>query len=162
MSISLSDIVDLLANANVRRAQDEIAAAVGTYVNGEHLAAIHQFLLRDIGLSGLTKDEVLELVSSEPDALASFGIALLRDAERHRREYEKETYPKGEEPIPGEESKVVRREGLADGFGLTYAIYLFYIRHKSVDELAGYLKKVRVPGPAAFARRLVRLSTTTG
>jgi hypothetical protein len=158
MGLQLSDVKELLARPELQQIQDQIVGAVGDYVNRDHADKQQQFLWRDLGLSGVPKEELRSLLEREAQAIVALGVALLRDAAANRKEYEKEEYPDGEKPASEEKSKTIAYHGVGDGFGLTYAVYLYFIRNRSRKEFTEYLKKVHIPGAAAFARRLVTLS----
>jgi hypothetical protein len=115
--------------------------------------------LQQIGQAGLSPAEVESILSHQRAKLIEFGVAFLRNEAATSDE---EEYPEGEEPGSDETPVTLSDEGYGVGFAVTYAIYLNYLQQRSQHDFVEYLKAVRIPHAARFARELKRIYNELG
>jgi len=127
-----------------------------SYVNKEHIDFTIGIVRREIANSDLTITFIREQLSLKKDAIIKLGIQILKALKGKARE---EEYPKGEMPRGGGKTKIISSNGIGVGFGIKYAIYLYYLENKP-KELTEYLKKERIPKAAKFSKTLVELYTS--
>jgi len=149
MSVSALEVKQLLASPELAAVEEAIAARAGQRVHRDSVDVTYTYTQIELGFTPLTADEVSRRLREERDGLVEFGVAFLADPEATESTDE---FPPGEEPGPGDEGETIAELGLGCGFGITYLIYLYFLRERPRPEFTTYLKKRRIPFAAKFAR----------
>jgi hypothetical protein len=136
MPVSPKDVAALLSSSALEHVENQIAAAVGLPICREDVSLFASLLKQEIDASGIEVNELVDLLSGSRELLVAFGTRLLHGEEQPR------------------DTAAAENEGLACGFGITYAIYLHYLSNKSQQDLVQYVKVRRIPQAKKFAERL--------
>lgn len=114
------------------------------------LAAVEEAIARDTGRA---------VYRENLDITCGSGSRSLGDPEATADD---EEYPPWEEPDPDDLTGEREVLALGSGFGLTYLVYLYYLRERPPQEFVAYLKKRQIPHAAKFAADLRRVFSSMG
>jgi hypothetical protein len=153
-AITAQEVKELLASPELASVEEAIAREDGTRVSHEHVNVTYNYTQIELGFTPFTPEEVRARLRADRDLLVRFGVAFLRD--RAKAEWVEE-YAPGEEPDADDRPRVVKVHDLACGVGITYLIYVYFLRDRPRAEFMDYLKKRRTPAAAAYARDVRRV-----
>ena len=158
MSASVQEIKALLASPELAAVEDGIALRTGQSVVHRD-GKLWDRIQRELRLTPLTVENVLERLQTRRELLIDFGVAFLGDAEATE---ETEEYPPGEAPDPDDLPKTIKQLGLACGSGVKYLIYVYFLLERDQKDFVSFLKQVRIPGANKFAGDLKRVLAGVG
>ena len=140
----------ILLSIELHEIEIAITDACKTYINKEHVDFTIGSLRREITNSGLTIQFLHEQLRTKKIMIIRFGINLLNKFDGQPIE---EEYPIGESVPKSQRSKVVETYGVGIGFGIKYAIYLYFLENNPKG-LIHFLEKERIPMAKKFCKTL--------
>ena len=98
---------------------------------------------QEIITSGLTCEQIVQFLQDNSELLVEFTVEFLQQDTASRAQYK-------------QDEVAIRSEGFAVGFGITHAIYLYYLMYRSRASLREYLVKRHIPCAAQVVEQLIR------
>ena len=98
----------------------------------------------ELSLRDLTEQDFRRILTSYADDLVAFGIKI-----QELEDSDEEEYAPGEEPKAESEGqeRVDKDLGYGNGFGLTYASYLHFLKENDAKRFIAFPKARRIPRP---------------
>jgi hypothetical protein len=141
------EVVALLDLDELRAIEAQIAAAHQLPVLRDRSPVLINLTQAELSVCGMTANEIQQYLRDNCDSIVRLALKMKEDI----ADTDEEEYPEGEEQDPSGESTVL---GMANGFGLSHAIYHHFLAHRSGKELRAFLKNRRVPFHTKFAKQL--------
>ena len=143
---------ELLKSDALRAVSTAIAAARNLPVVDTNPVATLSSTMNDLWLAKLSAADVRRLLEQDKDQIIKLAVRHSQITQIDPRADDGKFAP-GEEQDPAGEAKLL---GLNAGVGITWAIYLHFLRDRIPTELRSYLKKRGSRRAASFTRELTR------
>ena len=145
--IEYREVVALLDSEELRAIEEPIAAAHRLPILRDKSPVLINLTQGELSVCGMTADAIHRYLQDNRESIVRLALKMKEDI----TDSDEEEFPEGEEQDADGESTTL---GLANGFGLTHAIYHHFLAHRSGKELRAFLKNRRIPFHTKFAKQL--------
>jgi len=147
--VSPSEMETILTSLQLQAVQQPIAQHVGLPISSHRYASDY---LNYIYFLDWQAQNIIDLLEARRDALIAFGKTLA--VYKNPSDEEGGECPPGEEPDPRDRDTQSTPISLDNGFGIIYLTYHHLVLLNQPKFLRDYLKSLRLPFAARFAKRL--------
>lgn len=147
--IPYDEIRSLLECEELKGIQEVVSKTIGVPIAPDSNPAVTlQIAMIEVSLSGLSCEQLREILANDHELIVKFGSRFLSDELFDDDEQE---YPLGEENDADGEKMII---GLGKGFPILLAINVHLLRDRSDKELTEYLNSRRIPHASRFTEQL--------